>query len=252
MRKLILLAVMVTPLAQAESLEVAAHSMLRLPNKAASVHLEHLRVADSATLLLPASLTELKIDRLELGRDARIAIAPAERDLSIEALTARLGEGSEFSAPGAPGSYERPARPGRNLDLRLQALEAERLSIDARGGAGAPGYVGLDGANGKPGGCTWGQASRGANGDDGGNGHDGAPGGRVRLAVPEGFAQERIVVRLDGGAPGKAGAAGKAGAGGVSKGCLVYRTDAGGDGRPGQAGQPGLAGASGELILQRL
>ncbi|PYB79116.1 hypothetical protein DMX07_18565, partial [Pseudomonas soli] len=148
MRKLILLAVMATPVAQAESLEVAAHSMLRLPNKAASVHLEHLRVADSATLLLPASLTELKIDRLELGRDARIAIAPAERDLSIEALTARLGEGSEFSAPGAPGSYERPARPGRNLDLRLQALEADRLSIDARGGAGAPGYVGLDGANG--------------------------------------------------------------------------------------------------------
>lgn len=252
MRKLMLLAALAAPLAQAESLEVAAHSMLRLPNKSASVHLEQLRVADSATLLLPASLTELKIDRLELGRDARIAIAPAEHELNIVAAHAALAEGSEFSAPGAPGTYERAARPGRNLDLRLEALEAERVAIDARGGAGAPGYFGLDGANGTPGGCTWGQASRGGNGDDGGNGHDGAAGGRIRLSVPEGFAQERIVVRLDGGAPGKPGAAGKAGRGGASKGCLVYSTDAGANGRPGQAGQPGLAGASGELILQRL
>ena len=32
--------------------------------------------------------------------------------------------------------------------LRIQALEASELAIDARGGAGAPGYVGLDGGNG--------------------------------------------------------------------------------------------------------
>ncbi|WP_194789318.1 collagen-like protein [Pseudomonas sp. UFMG81] len=252
MRKLMLLAALAAPLAQAESLEVAAHSMLRLPNKSASVHLEQVRVADSATLLLPASLTELKIDHLELGRDARIAIAPAEQDLRISAASASFGEGSEISAPGAPGTYERAARPGRNLDLRLQGLEAERLAIDARGGAGAPGYFGLDGANGKPGGCTWGQASRGANGDNGGNGHDGAAGGRIRLALPDGFPQERIAVRLDGGAPGKPGDAGKAGKGGASKGCLVYSTAAGANGRPGQPGEPGVAGANGELIIQRL
>ncbi|HEK1684734.1 TPA: collagen-like protein [Pseudomonas putida] len=252
MRKLMLLAVLATPLAQAESLEVAAHSMLRLPNKASSVHLERLQVADSATLLLPATLTTLKIDHLELGRDARIAIAPAQSALSIEASSAVLGVGSEISAPGAPGSYERAARPGRDLDLRLQTLEAEQLSIDARGGAGAPGYAGLDGGNGTSGGCTWGTASRGANGDNGGNGHDGAAGGRIRLALPADFPQERIQVRLDGGAPGKPGAAGKAGQGGASKGCLVYRTEAGGNGRPGLPGQPGLAGTAGELILQRL
>jgi len=231
---------------------VASNSMLRLPDKSASVHLESLRVADSATLLLPATLTELKVDHLQLGREARIAIAPADHPLRIEARSAWLGEGSEISAPGAPGTYQRAARSGRSLDLKLDALEAEQLSIDARGGAGAPGYAGLDGANGQAGGCTWGQASRGANGDDGGNGHDGAAGGRIRLSVPQGFAQSRIVVRLDGGAPGQAGTAGKAGKGGASKGCLVYRTDAGASGRPGQPGQPGLAGASGELILQRL
>lgn len=252
MRKLMLLAVLAAPMAQAQSLEVASHSMLRLPNKSASVHLEQLRVADSATLLLPATLTELKIDHLQLGRDARIAIAPAEAPLLIDVGSAVLNQGSEISAPGAPGSYERAARAGRSLELKLAKVDAERLAIDARGGAGAPGYVGLDGANGQAGGCAWGQASKGANGDDGGNGHDGAPGGRIRLSLPQGFPQERIVVRLEGGAPGKAGAAGKAGKGGASKGCLVYRTDAGSNGRPGQEGQPGLAGAEGELILQRL
>ncbi|MDI9780248.1 collagen-like protein [Pseudomonas sp.] len=252
MRKLMLLAVLAAPMAQAQSLEVASHSMLRLPNKSASVHLEQLNVADSATLLLPSTLTELKVDHLQLGRDARIAIAPAEAPLLIEVRSAVLGEGSEFSAPGAPGTYERAARTGRSLELKLAEVDAERLAIDARGGAGAPGYMGLDGANGQAGGCAWGQASKGANGDDGGNGHDGAPGGRIRLSLPQGFPQERIVVRLEGGAPGKAGAAGKAGKGGASKGCLVYRTDAGANGRPGQEGQPGLAGAEGELILQRL
>lgn len=252
MRNLMLLAMLAAPLAQAETLEVASNSMLRLPDKSASVHLEHLRVADSATLLLPATLTELTIDHLQLGRDARIAIAPSDHPLRIEVRNAQMGEGSEISAPGASGTYQRAARSGRSLDLKLEEVDAGLLSIDARGGAGAPGYAGLDGANGQPGGCTWGQASRGANGDDGGNGHDGAAGGRIRLSLPQGFAKERIVARLDGGAPGQAGAAGKAGKGGASKGCLVYRTNAGASGRPGQPGQPGLAGASGELILQRL
>lgn len=110
MRNLMLLAMLATPLAQAESLEVAANSMLRLPDKSASVHLTHLRVADSATLLLPASLAELKVDQLELGRDARIAIAPSDSPLLIEARSARLGEGSEFSAPGAARQRLQPLK----------------------------------------------------------------------------------------------------------------------------------------------
>lgn len=252
MRKLMLLAALFSPLALADAISVAANSVLRLPNKSSVVHLQRLDVADSATLLLPASLVELKVDELHLGNQARIAIVPAERDLRIEVGQAQLGQGSQIAAHGAPGTYERVARPGRTIELRVQALQAEQLSIDARGGAGAPGYVGLDGGNGKPGGCTWGQASRGANGDDGGNGQDGAAGGRVRLVLPGAFPAEHIKVQLDGGAPGLAGAPGKPGAGGASKGCLVYRTDKGAAGKPGQPGQPGLAGASGELILQRL
>lgn len=252
MRNLMLFALLAAPLAQAQNLEVPANSMLRLPTKSAEVHLEQLRVADDATLLLPATLASLTVDRLELGRDARIAVAPADTPLLIEAASASLGEGSEFSAPGAPGTYERAARSGRGLDLKLAQVQGEQLSIDARGGAGAPGFAGLDGANGQAGGCTWGRASRGFNGDDGGNGHDGAPGGRIRLSVPEAFPAERIRVRLDGGAPGKPGAAGQAGKGGASKGCLVYRTSPGNSGRAGQPGQPGFAGAAGELILQRL
>ncbi|RWU22455.1 hypothetical protein DM813_14870 [Pseudomonas alkylphenolica] len=252
MRKLVLLAALFSPLAMAESISVAPHSVLRLPNKSSVVHLQRLEVADAATLLLPASLVELKVDELHLGQEARIAIAPSESTLHLEVTRAQLGEGSQIAARGAPGTYERAAMAGRNLDLNVRTLQAPVLAIDARGGAGAPGYVGLDGANGKAGGCTWGQASRGANGDNGGDGHDGAAGGRVHLTLPAEFPVERIQVKLDGGAPGMAGAAGKAGAGGASKGCLVYRTAAGAPGKPGVAGQPGLAGATGELILQRL
>jgi len=252
MRKLMLLTALFSPLVLADSLSVAPHSVLRLASKASVVHLEHLEVAEAATLVLPASLVELKIDQLTLGRDARISVVSAEDTLRIDATRAQLAEGSLITATGAAGSYERAARPGRSLDLRLRQLQAPLLSIDARGGAGAPGYVGLDGANGKAGGCTWGSASRGANGDDGGNGHDGAAGGRVHLALPADYPVEQIKVRLDGGAPGVAGAAGKAGQGGASKGCLVYRTEAGANGRPGVAGQPGMAGAEGELSVQRL
>lgn len=252
MRKLIILAALFSPLALADAISVAAHSVLRLPNKASVVHLQRLEVADSATLVLPASLVDLRVDELHLGQEARIAIVPAETTLQLEVQRASFGEGSQIVAHGAPGTYEKAAKAGRNLELQLHELKASTLAIDTRGGAGAPGYVGLDGANGKPGGCTWGQASRGANGDNGGNGHDGAPGGRVRLALPAGFPAERIVVQLDGGAPGVAGAAGKPGAGGASKGCLVYSTAGGAAGKPGAAGQPGAAGAVGELILQRL
>lgn len=252
MRKLLLLTAMFSPLALAGSLNVEPHSVLRLAGKAGVVHLERLEVADSATLVLPASLVELKVDQLHLGRDARISVVPADETLRIAVQRAQLDEGSLITATGMAGTYERAARPGRNLDLRLQQLQAPVLAIDARGGAGAPGYVGLDGANGKAGGCTWGSASRGANGDNGGDGHDGSAGGRVRLALPADYPAEQIKVRLEGGAPGKAGAAGKAGQGGASKGCLVYRTEAGADGRPGLEGQPGMAGAAGELSVQRL
>lgn len=252
MRKLMLLTALFSPLVLADSLSVAPHSVLRLANTSSVVHLERLDVADSATLLLPGSLVDLKVDQLVLGREARIAIVPAMETLRIEAGQVQLGEGSQFAAMGAPGTYERAAKPGRNLDLHLQHVEGPQIFIDARGGAGAPGYVGLDGGSGKPGGCLWGSASRGANGDNGGQGHDGGTGGRVHLALPADYPAEQIKVRLEGGAPGAPGAAGKAGQGGASKGCLVYRTDAGHDGRPGDAGQPGMAGASGELSVQRL
>ncbi|PWB36113.1 hypothetical protein DCO48_01305 [Pseudomonas sp. SDI] len=252
MRKWILLAALFSPLALADAISVASHSLLRLPNTTSVVHLQRLDVADSATLLLPASLVELTVDELHLGQDARIAVVPADNELRIEVGRAQLGAGSEIAAHGSPGTYEKPARPGRTLQLKVAALQAPQLSIDARGGAGAPGYAGLDGANGEAAGCTWGQASRGFNGDNGGDGHNGAPGGRVRLLLPAGYPAEQIKVRLEGGAPGAPGAAGKPGAGGASKGCWLYRTDAGAAGRAGQPGQPGLAGAAGELTVQRL
>ncbi len=252
MRKLCLLALFCSPLALAQEVRVEANSFMRLPNTSSTLTLERLDVADFGTLLVPANVTELRVDSLHLGREARIAIVPTESSLQLVVRRAQLEEGSQITSRGAPGSYEKAAKPGRNLNLRIESLSAEQLSVDARGGAGAPGYVGLDGANGEEPGCTWGQAGRGADGDNGGNGHPGAQGGQVRLELPRDFPDEQIKVWVDGGAGGLAGAGGKPGSGGKSKGCVVYRADGAKSGRPGAQGEPGPEGAAGSLTVQRL
>jgi len=252
MRKLWLMAALCSPLAQAEVVQVDANSMVRLPANVSVLKLEKLDVADYGTLLIPASVSQVDIDQLHLGHESRIVIVPADHGIDLSVGYAVLDQGSQISTRGAPGTFEKPAKPARDLNLKIQALQADQLAIDARGGTGAPGFAGLDGGNGAEPGCTWGAAGAGANGDDGGNGHQGAAGARVRVELPRDFPDEQIKVLVDGGAGGKPGAAGRPGAGGKSKGCIVYRTDGGKAGRPGQAGQPGEAGPAGALSIQRL
>jgi hypothetical protein len=251
MRNLCLLAALFSPLALAESVSVDAHSLLRLPANSSVLSLERLDVADYGTLLIPANLTDLSVGELRLGHEARIALVPSERELHLYAAHAELGTGSQILARGAPGTHQKAARPGRNLDLQLQSLDAVELNIDGRGGAGAAGYAGLDGGSGQAPGCTWGAAGRGGNGDNGGDGLPGAAGAQVRVRLPASFAAEAIKVRTDGGNGGEAGAPGKAGAGGKSKGCLVYRADGGKAGREGLPGRPGETGAAGSVSIQR-
>jgi len=252
MRKLCLLAALISPLANAQVVSVDTNSLMRLPNTASTLQLERLEVADYGTLLIPSNVTELTVGELHLGREARIAIVPSEKPLDLKITRAELSSGSQITARGAPGTYLKAARSGRNLNVRINALIAEQLSVDARGGAGAPGYVGLDGANGQEPGCTWGQAGRGADGSNGSDGQPGAPGAIVRLEVPHDFPVEQIKVQVAGGVGGAAGPGGKPGAGGKSKGCLVYRADGGKTGRPGADGQPGPEGAAGAVTVQRL
>jgi hypothetical protein len=251
MRNLCLLAALFTPLAMAESVSVDAHSLLRLPTSSSVLSLERLDVADYGTLLIPASLTDLSVNELRLGHEARIAVVPSERELHLTAAHAELSSGSQILSRGAPGTHQKAARPGRNLDLQFKSLDAVELNIDGRGGAGAAGYAGLDGGSGEAPGCTWGAAGRGGNGDNGGDGLPGAAGAQVRVRLPASFAAEAIKVRTDGGSGGEPGAPGKAGAGGKSKGCLVYRADGGKPGREGLPGRAGEAGAAGSLSVQR-
>ena len=252
MRKLCLLAALCSPFAQADVVQVQANTLMRLPANTSVLQLEKLEVADYGTLLIPSGVTQVNIDQLRLGHEARITIVPGERGIELRVAHAELDSGSQINARGASGTFEKPARPARDLTLRFDSLQAPELSVDARGGRGAPGFVGLDGGNGEDPGCTWGQAGKGANGDNGGNGQQGAAGAQVSLELPRDYPDELIKVRVDGGAGGKPGEAGRAGAGGKSKGCIVYRTDGGKSGRPGLAGEPGEAGAPGALIIQRL
>ena len=252
MRKLCLLVALCSPFVHAESVKVAPNTLMRLPDNASVLQLETLEVADYGTLLIPAGVTQVDIDQLRLGHEARITIVPAERAIELRAAYAEFGEGSQINARGAAGTYEKPARPARDLSLRFDALQAAQLSIDARGGTGAPGFTGLDGGNGEAPGCTWGSAGSGFNGQNGGNGQQGASGAQVRVELPRDFPDELIKIRVDAGAGGKPGVAGRAGSGGKSKGCLVYRTDGGKSGRPGLAGEAGETGSAGAVTIQRL
>ena len=252
MRKVFLLALLVSPIALAQSVSVETNSLMRLPSSTSVLQLERLDVADYGTLLVPATISQVTVEELHLGREARIAIAPGNTALQLQVRTAQLEHGSQITSRGAPGTHERPAKAGRDLVLRINALSAEDLSVDARGGAGAQGYSGLDGANGVDPGCTWDSAGRGANGDNGGDGLPGAAGATVRIELPQSFPAEQIKVWVDGGAGGLAGTAGKPGKGGQSKGCVVYRADGGEKGRAGLEGQPGPAGPAGAVTIQRL
>ena len=249
MRKVFLLALLVSPIALAQSVSVETNSLMRLPSSTSVLQLERLDVADYGTLLIPATLSQVSVDELHLGRDARIAIAPGNNPLQLQVRRAQLDPGSQFTSRGATGTHEKPAKAGRDLTLHINTLTAEELLVDARGGAGAKGYAGLDGANGEDPGCTWGAAGRGANGDNGGDGLPGAAGAQVRIELQQDFPAEKIKVWVDGGAGGTAG---KPGSGGQSKGCLVYRTDGGEKGRPGLEGQPGAKGPAGAVTIQRL
>ncbi|QNH05317.1 collagen-like protein [Pseudomonas sp. B11D7D] len=235
----------------ATQVKVPSNTLMRLPVASSSLQLERLEVADQATLMIPAAVTELRIGELLMGRDARIGVAPSDQPLKLVVEDADIGAGAWISAKGAAGTYTRPATPGREINLKLHKLTFESLTVDVRGGQGRPGYAGLDGAHGQPGGCTWGQASAGYDGQDGTDGHEGAAGGKVTLEVPHYVEVERMQVLLDGGAGGVAGSAGRPGRGGAAKGCLVYGVDGAADGKPGQPGREGAAGRSGAVQVFR-
>jgi hypothetical protein len=150
MRKFCLLAALISPLACAQVVSVETNSLMRLPNTASTLQLERLEVADYGTLLIPSNVTEVTVGELHLGRDARIAIVPSEQALELKVSRAQLSEGSQITARGAPGTYQKAARSGRNLNLQIKTLNAPQLIVDARGGAGAPGLSASTGPTVRP------------------------------------------------------------------------------------------------------
>ncbi|MFJ3482040.1 collagen-like protein [Pseudomonas sp. NPDC090202] len=247
-----LLSVLSSSLVMAQAISVEPHSLMRLPSNTSVLQLERLEVADYGTLLIPAGLTVVKVDQLVMGHESRIAIVPSPEPFSLQVKRGELGSGAQITARGAPGTFEKAPLPGRNLNLRVEQLNADLLSIDARGGAGSPGFVGLDGGNGKDPGCTWGSASRGFDGDNGGNGRDGAAGGLVRLELPQVFPDDHVKVNVQGGAGGVGGEGGRGGKGGASKGCLIYRADGAKSGKNGEKGQTGAPGPAGSVNVRKL
>lgn len=253
MRKFVLAFSLFAPLAcsAAGVVHVEANSVLRLPVKGDSLSLERIEVAPGGALLIPAQVKLLKVGELDLEKNARLGVFPGEQALRIDVQHGRFADGSVIAAQGASGSFHRPASAGRNLVLRLQGVEVVNLLVDVRGGVGAPGYDGLDGANASAGGCLWGSAQAAGDGQDGGSGQAGGAGGLVRLEVPESFPAEQVKVRLEGGAGGAPGKPGKAGARSGEKGCWVYSVEGAAGGRDGRGGTQGAAGSAGRFEVVR-
>ncbi|MBX9756172.1 MAG: collagen-like protein, partial [Pseudomonadaceae bacterium] len=248
MRNLCWLALLSCSWAVADTqVKVEANTLLRLPASGTTLVLKRLEVAEHATLLLPANLNELQVAELLLGRDAHIGIAPSTQGFRLVVLQGELAAGSHISTRGAAGSSKKPALAGRDLNLRLENVRLSDLTVDLRGGAGAAGQHGLDGLAGEAGGCLWGQASDGENGQLAGNGQSGAAGGQLRLEVPTDFDPQALKFNLQGGAGGVAGIAGQGGRGGAVNNCLLYDAAGGSAGQAGAAGKAGSPGPDGSF-----
>ncbi|MBO3276360.1 collagen-like protein [Pseudomonas schmalbachii] len=252
MRKALAGLALLMPLAclAAESIQVEANTVLRLPAKSESLSLDRVTVAEQGALLIPARVKVLRIEHLQLGKNARLGVFPNQEPLRIEVLDGQLADGSVIAAQGASGSFQKPASAGRNLVLHLQNVDVTNLLVDVRGGVGAPGFDGLDGADARAGGCLWGSSQAAGDGQNGGDGQPGAAGGVVRLEVPQGFPVELVKVRLEGGVGGAPGKPGKGGARSGERGCLIYSQSGGVGGQPGQPGAAGAAGTAGRLEVQ--
>ncbi|MBH9395018.1 collagen-like protein [Pseudomonas aeruginosa] len=233
------------------TVRVQPNSVMRLPKRAQELRRQRVEIGEDGALLIPLQVSVLRIEELRMARNARIGVAPGEGRISIEVISGHLADGSIIAAPGATGTFRQRAGNGRDLTLRLQAVEVENLLLDARGGVGAPGYDGLDGASGKASGCFWGSAQKGGDGQSGSDGGPGGAGGRIRLEVPGDFPVERLQTRLEGGVGGAGGKAGKPGAADPDNGCWIYSVDAGRAGRGGQDGANGADGSDGSLDVVR-
>ena len=127
MRKLCLLAALISPLACAQVVSVETNSLMRLPNTASTLQLERLEVADYGTLLIPSNVTEVTVGELHLGREARIAIVPGEQALALKVRRADCPKAARSPPVAAPGTYQKAARSGRNLELQIKALNAAAI-----------------------------------------------------------------------------------------------------------------------------
>ncbi|OEO26550.1 collagen pro alpha-chain precursor [Pseudomonas sp. J237] len=252
MRSALFLLALASPLASAQALiHVAANSMLQLAPSAQVLEIKRLHIGEHATLMVPASVTEVRVSELLLEPEGRIAIAASQQPFYLHVLQGEIATGAQITARGAPGTELKPAIAGRTLTVRLERVVTQSLLIDARGGTGSPGFNGLHGANGKPGGCLWGQSLSGADGGDGSDGQTGAAGGKVRIEVPQDFPAEHILTRLEGGSGGRAGEAGQGGAKAMDEGCWIYSAQGAKGGQAGRSGQAGLPGPDGSMDLVR-
>lgn len=111
-KRLLLLALLVSPVALAQSVSVETNSLMRLPSSTSVLQLERLDVADYGTLLIPATISQVTVDELHLGREARIAIAPATPGCNCKCAVRNWTTAARSLHAGHPVPMKNLPRPG--------------------------------------------------------------------------------------------------------------------------------------------
>lgn len=254
LRRLVLLGALCLPtLTQAESLQLDTGAMLRPVVSGTSWTLERLVLKAGSTLLVPAQVDTLRVDELVLERGAQLSLSPATGIFRIDAERAHFADGSRILGNGARGAVGVAGSAGVDLTLRVQQLQLDGVDIYLRGGPGGAGWNGVPGENGRQASCYGWRKS--ASGSDGGNGHPGASGGRggnLLVQTRSAVDATRLRVVQEGGAGGDGGQGGAGGLSGDTRSCWVYQRAGSAPATDGLPGPQGPAGPSGKTDVRPL
>lgn len=156
----------------------------------------------------------LEIDTLIMEKSSKLIFLYST---NINVGHAVIGKNCTWDARGEEHSGD-----GRHLYITMNLARLGRLTIDTRGGIGAPGRNGEPGAPGTDGSTFGSSAGNGGQGGPGGPGGKGGDGGNLTLLYRSSFTpnfkrgkKNSLVLRNEGGHGGRGGQGGPGGRGGA-------------------------------------
>ncbi|MEO5979777.1 MAG: hypothetical protein ABIS36_01840 [Chryseolinea sp.] len=217
-------------------------------------------VADTLIMMDSSRLVMNKLKpenylRIRVGRFGKNCVIDAK---GVSGQPGRNGvNGNTPTGPCMNGSAGKPGTRGLDgtnaikLFLYIDRITIRgQLTIDVSGGDGGRGGHGGNGGGGSPG-TTHCNGGNGSNGGLAGAGGNGGLGGAIQINVPKPqtfkdmILAKKILVKVNGGAPGPSGKGGYHGGAGLGPGKRNGK-----DGEPGAYNKAGISGEKGSMVIQ--